>query len=345
MAKHKTSIPRPSSMRLLRNISALSRSPTPSSALLVILAGLVRSTDTFPVACPDSDRPPAFLCPSLHPRAEFDPQDFALPSQTPPSTSVPGPSKFTRTDYPTPRAEHNARRELPPGYTKGPDGRWRKLSTWSLYGSTICVVRSIVGFVQVFGLSFFFSLISVMTLLVQPRPNLLTTSHQPLRLQYPAKPTCFLPGGRGLLKRMPPGQSSSSRCPSYLPHSYLFSSFSCYGGGGGIASCARIWRKSWRKGDVPSKTLILRRNIGPSQNCGQRLPHGGGRIFDSLQGDDGMPGCLLHPFTDRIIRLSTCPIRFHQLIRPLARDLRRFHHPALHPRHRPCQPPILPVPH
>lgn len=238
MAKHKTTFPRPSSMRLLRNLSALSRPPTPSPALLVILAGLVGSINAVPVACLDSDGPPPFLCPSLHPRAEPDAQDFSLPSQTPPpSASVPGPSRVTRTDCPTSPAERNLRRDLAPGYTQGPDGRWRKLSTWSLYGSTICVVRGTMSFCLRFRILIFFpSLASVMMLLVRSGPSRWTTLRPPLPLHYPMKPTCSLPGGQGPLKRVPPGQSSSSRFLSYSPHSYPSSSSSSCGGGGGTVS-------------------------------------------------------------------------------------------------------------
>ncbi|KAF9786775.1 hypothetical protein BJ322DRAFT_674773 [Thelephora terrestris] len=139
MAKRKSIIPRPLSMRLLRNLSAKSRTPTPSSALLALLASLAGSVNTFPVACHELDAPPpSFLCPSLLPRAEFP--GLPVPPQTPPPSSpVPGPSRVVHTDYPSPTPEGHAPRELAPGYTQGTDGRWRKLSTWSLYGSTICV--------------------------------------------------------------------------------------------------------------------------------------------------------------------------------------------------------------
>ena len=145
MAKHNnpSTIPRPSSKRFLRNLSAISRPPTPSSALLTILAGLVGSVNSFPLACQDSnDPPPSFLCPSLQPYPEFDVQELVLPPQTPPpSPPVPGPSRIIRTEAPTPPAKRRVRRNLAPGYTLGDDGRWRRLSTWSLYGSTVCVVR------------------------------------------------------------------------------------------------------------------------------------------------------------------------------------------------------------
>jgi len=149
MAKHNPSTPpRPSSIRFLRNLSAISRSPTPSSALLTLLASLVGSVNSFPVACPDSNEsPPSFLCPSLEPRSQFGVQELVLPPQTPPtSPSVPGPSRIIPTNAPTPTVRRRVRRNLAPGYTQGDDGRWRKLSTWSLYGSSICVVRVISFF-------------------------------------------------------------------------------------------------------------------------------------------------------------------------------------------------------
>ena len=146
MAKLNLSTTLPSSIRFFRNLSAISRVPTPSSAILAVLAGLVISANPFPVGCHDSsDPPPSFLCPSLEPQAEFGVQGFAPPPQTPPPTSpVPGPSRIIRTDTPTP--VRRVKRDLAPGYTQGEDGRWRKLSSWSLYGSTICVVCGILIF-------------------------------------------------------------------------------------------------------------------------------------------------------------------------------------------------------
>lgn len=137
--------PPSSSKRFLRNRSAISRPPTPSAAVLAVLASLVASADSFPVVCYDSsDPPPSFLCPSLEPQDKFGVQDFVLPPQTPPPSSpVPGPSTITRTDVPAPPVARRVRRNIPAGYTQGDDGRWRKLSTWSLYGSTVCVVRGV----------------------------------------------------------------------------------------------------------------------------------------------------------------------------------------------------------
>ncbi|KAF9654112.1 hypothetical protein BDM02DRAFT_54614 [Thelephora ganbajun] len=143
MAKRNPStIPRPSSRRFLRNLSVISRTPAPSSALLTILAGLVGSVHPFPVACHELHDPPSFLCPSLESIPEFDAQDFILPPQTPPPLSpTPGPSRVTHTDFPTPPPKRRLRRNVAPDYTQGDDGRWRMLSSWSLYGSTICVCR------------------------------------------------------------------------------------------------------------------------------------------------------------------------------------------------------------
>ena len=142
MAKLNPSTPPSSSTRFLRNLSTISRTPTPSSALLAVLASLVASVNPFPVVgCHESNDPPSFLCPSLEPQAELDIQEFVLPPQTPPPTTpVPGPSGVNRANFPTP-VKRRVRRNFAPGYTQGDDGRWRKLSTWSLYGSTVCVVR------------------------------------------------------------------------------------------------------------------------------------------------------------------------------------------------------------
>jgi len=146
MAKHNPSTIPPPSIRFLRNLSAIPRPPTPSSALLTILAGLVGSVNPSPVACHDSNAPPpSFLCPSLELHPEVDVQGFILPPHTPPPSSpVPGPSRTIPTEVPTPPVKRRARRNLAPGYAQGDDGRWRKLSTWSLYGSTVCMVRAIL---------------------------------------------------------------------------------------------------------------------------------------------------------------------------------------------------------
>lgn len=143
MAKPKSTSPRPSTSRFLRNLPAISSPPSPSSALLAILAGLVGVVNPFPIACHEFDGPlPTFLCPSLQPRAELPIRGSPTPPRTtPPVTSVPGSSRATLTTPPTATGSSHYPRALAPGYTLGSDGRWRKLSTWSLYGSTICVVR------------------------------------------------------------------------------------------------------------------------------------------------------------------------------------------------------------
>ena len=203
MAKRKSTIPRPPSMHLPRSLSTIPRTPTPSSALLAILASLVGSVNPFPVACHEPDvSPPSFLCPSLLPRAEV--QDFTFPPQTPPpSAPIPGPSRVVRQDCPTPPPDRHARRELAPGYTQGSDGRWRKLSTWSLYGSTVCVVRSIARFSLRFHTLNLSLLVSVTTLPVPLEPSPRTTLRQPPLRHYPAKQTYFLPAGQGWLKKTP----------------------------------------------------------------------------------------------------------------------------------------------
>ena len=187
--------------------------------------------------------------------------------------------------------------------------------------------------------------VSAMTLPVRLILNPWTTLRPPLFLHRLTKPTCFPPGGRGLLKKMPPGRSSYSRCLSCLPRSYPSLSFSCYGGGGGSVRWRKMWRGSWRKGNVPNRTSNLRRNIGPNQNYGRGHPRGGEKMSDSLRGDDGMPGCPAHRFTYRTIRSSGCLTPYHRPIPLLVQDLRRSHHPALRPRHRPSRTLVRSIPH
>ena len=176
MAKHKSAVPRPS-MRFITNLSALPRRPTPSSALLAILASLVGSANPFPVACSELAAPSlSFLCPSLQPRAETDAQDFPVPPQTSPSSSSdPSPSRALLTDCPTLPSDRYTLRKLAPGYTQGPDGRWRKLSAWSLDGSNICVVRGIIDSYLRFRLLIFPPRVSVVTFLPLLEPNLKMT--------------------------------------------------------------------------------------------------------------------------------------------------------------------------
>lgn len=219
MAKHNPpTVPRPSSIRFLKNLSAISRAPTPSSALLTVLASLVGSVNPFPVACQDSsDPPPSFLCPSLQPHPGFDVQDFVLPPQTPPpSPPVPGPSRVIRTEIPTHPAKRRARRNLAPGYTQGDDGRWRKLSTWSLYGSTVCVVRGILTLSLRFVNQFF---VSVRTLLARLRYTPWTISRPLPRPRQPAKPTFCPLVGQDRPNQVQSGPLSYSRYLSYSPQS------------------------------------------------------------------------------------------------------------------------------
>lgn len=105
----------------------------PSSSLLAFLATVVASTpsvDGYPLY-PESS-PPDFLCP------------FLIAQDPPP---LPKSRRSLKRDLgdDEPSLKYFARVErngfVPDKYVQGEDGRWRK-STWSLYGSTYCKVRT-----------------------------------------------------------------------------------------------------------------------------------------------------------------------------------------------------------
>lgn len=106
--------------------------PTPSTAVISILASIVAcaAADAHPVAYPSA--PPDFLCPRAHYH-----QDFS-------SSNVPGPSTVpTPTVTPHPHGRRPKDRAVPDSYTRGEDGRWRKISQWEFYGSTVCLVSNL----------------------------------------------------------------------------------------------------------------------------------------------------------------------------------------------------------
>lgn len=113
------------SMAKTRHRKSLSSTllPPPSTAALTVLASIVASAaaNGHPLACQPA--PPDFLCPG----ARYF-QD--LPS-------VPGPSALPT---PTPNFNTPKNRAVPDSYTRGEDGRWRKISQWEFYGSTVCLV-------------------------------------------------------------------------------------------------------------------------------------------------------------------------------------------------------------
>ncbi|KAL4246969.1 hypothetical protein ABKN59_008494 [Abortiporus biennis] len=109
----------------------------PSSGLLAILATVAASTPTvdgYPIS--QEAQPPQFLCPFYYSDTTSEPPLA--------SNSACGPQPLT-THYSSSSSsstETKRRRKrssnIPDKYVEGPDGRWRKSTTWSLYGSSYC---------------------------------------------------------------------------------------------------------------------------------------------------------------------------------------------------------------
>uniref|UniRef100_A0A8H7Y6P3 Uncharacterized protein n=1 Tax=Psilocybe cubensis TaxID=181762 RepID=A0A8H7Y6P3_PSICU len=95
----------------------------PSSGLLVLLASVASASTVS-----GSPAPPSFLCPSID---SEDTVDAPRERRALPSSSV--------TVTPTPSAAYNILlpRHVPDQYRQGPDGIWRRLGTYTLYGSTV----------------------------------------------------------------------------------------------------------------------------------------------------------------------------------------------------------------
>ncbi|KAF9024117.1 hypothetical protein BDZ89DRAFT_1069367 [Hymenopellis radicata] len=113
---------RPFGRRSRRSPRPLSRSPSPSASLLSLLASVAATVPTVD----GSPAPLHFLCPRYSAATEFVEQAAvadAPPYEFPPETST--STVFTR-------------RRVPPKYEQKDDGLWRKVETYTLYGSTMC---------------------------------------------------------------------------------------------------------------------------------------------------------------------------------------------------------------
>jgi hypothetical protein len=96
----------------------------PSSGLLSLLATIAASSAT----ADGSPIPPSFLCPSV------DYETSTITSNSPQDNLPPDAIQL-------PPTSTNRRRNIPDQYQPGPDGRWRRVETYTLYGSTVCAVR------------------------------------------------------------------------------------------------------------------------------------------------------------------------------------------------------------
>lgn len=130
-----------SSSRCQANI----RRPAFSSSLLALLATVAASSSSADGRPLSSDsHPPDFLCPLVSLGIETD---SAPPSESPSSCDGSSYDDVDRNIYHlSPFPTRNKRSPpkvgyIPDKYVQGVDDRWRKESSWSLYGSTYCEVR------------------------------------------------------------------------------------------------------------------------------------------------------------------------------------------------------------
>ncbi|TFK56786.1 hypothetical protein OE88DRAFT_56668 [Heliocybe sulcata] len=115
--------PTRSRRRARRSPQSLSSSATPSSGLLALIATVAGSSSSVD-ARPLQAAPLTFLYPFI------DNQSLQTPSRTVSAPDAP---------FPTPTKHQASRRgaSLADKYESGTDGRWRKMSEYTLYGSTI----------------------------------------------------------------------------------------------------------------------------------------------------------------------------------------------------------------
>ncbi|KAF8910079.1 hypothetical protein CPB84DRAFT_1351841 [Gymnopilus junonius] len=99
-----------------------SSSVTPSSGLLVLLASVASASNVS-----GSPAPPAFLCPSIDEDDDCDLPSEASSSSIPETT--PSPSAFLAASG----------RHLPDKFSRDSDGVWRRVPSYTLYGSTVSV--------------------------------------------------------------------------------------------------------------------------------------------------------------------------------------------------------------
>lgn len=144
--KSKSTTAHPSSSRRRANIHR----PGPSSSLLAILATVAASSSSADGRPLSSDsQPPDFLCPVLlsldsrrnppaaHPRRSTSNRDVEVDDV---DSSI-----YHLSPFPTRNKRSPSRVGfVPDKYVQGEDGRWRRESSWSLYGSSYCDVRKLL---------------------------------------------------------------------------------------------------------------------------------------------------------------------------------------------------------
>ncbi|KAF4612422.1 hypothetical protein D9613_004196 [Agrocybe pediades] len=110
--------------------------PTPSSGILILLASLAASAPTVN----GSPAPLPFLCPSVGTERTVSIPPVRRNSQSSASTST----SHAIVSKATQRPSFAAPRHVPDRFSQGPDGVWRRVGSYTLYGSTVsaCVGQS-----------------------------------------------------------------------------------------------------------------------------------------------------------------------------------------------------------
>jgi hypothetical protein len=130
---------RPNKHTYTSDSSRSSRSTAPSAGLLTLLASIAgfQPADASPVL-PEQHIPPSFLCPFVD-QEDID-VAFADTARVHINIAERGPPHSRRASN---IINSNVKRHnVPDKYEQGADGRWRKASKYTLYGSTVCRVRS-----------------------------------------------------------------------------------------------------------------------------------------------------------------------------------------------------------
>ncbi|KAF9486485.1 hypothetical protein BDN70DRAFT_870040 [Pholiota conissans] len=116
--------PPPPSYRQRQRANRPSRQSPPSSSLLSLLASLASASTAY-----GSPAPPSFLCPTL------DSGDISACNLVPRASSFSAPP--TTTIAPIASAKIIQPRHVPDRYSKQADGVWRRVGSYTLYGSTM----------------------------------------------------------------------------------------------------------------------------------------------------------------------------------------------------------------
>ncbi|KAI0715112.1 hypothetical protein C8Q76DRAFT_448100 [Earliella scabrosa] len=133
--------------------SASNLFPDPSSGLLALLVTVAGSSPVYGRPL-ESDIPPDFLCPRLHLRSSsqpipysdpsswsWEPCDFPQASGSSQSSSSSANALSDQLPRPRKRRVRGGNDNIADKFEQSSDGRWRKVESWELYGSSSCAVR------------------------------------------------------------------------------------------------------------------------------------------------------------------------------------------------------------